>query len=53
MFADARFNSSSSQDNKRDDDGAKQMFFGGEKFLAGISGDSNVSVSVSNMICQL
>ncbi|EMS54211.1 hypothetical protein TRIUR3_31851 [Triticum urartu] len=33
--------SSTSQDNMRDDDGAKQMFLGGEKFLAGISGDSN------------
>ena len=43
MFTDARFNSSSSQDNKRDDDGAKQMIFGGERFLEGISGEANVS----------
>lgn len=43
MFTDARFNSSSSQDNKRDDDGAKRMFFGGERFLEGISGEANVS----------
>jgi len=42
MFTDARFNSSSSQDNKRDDDGAKRMFFGGERFLEGISGEANV-----------
>lgn len=51
MFADARFNSSSSQDNKRDDDGAKRMFFGGERFLEGISGEANVSIW--NVICQL
>ncbi|CAO2043828.1 unnamed protein product [Urochloa humidicola] len=44
MFADARFNSSSSQDNKRDDDGAKRMFFGGERFLEGISGEANITV---------
>jgi len=43
MFTDAKFNSSSSQDNKRDDDGAKRMFFGGERFLEGISGEANVS----------
>lgn len=42
MFTDARFNSSSNQDNKRDDDGAKRMFFGGERFLEGISGEANV-----------
>lgn len=43
MFTDARFNSSSSEDGKRDDDGAKRMFFGGERFLEGISGEANVS----------
>jgi len=43
MFTDAKFNSSSSQDNKRDDDGAKRMFFGGERFLEVISGEANVS----------
>ncbi|XP_062226843.1 uncharacterized protein LOC133925045 isoform X2 [Phragmites australis] len=44
MFTDARFNSSSSQDNKRDNDGAKRMFFGGERFLEGISGEANITV---------
>lgn len=43
MFTDSRFNSSSSKDNKRDDDGAKRLFFGGERFLEGISGEANVS----------
>jgi hypothetical protein len=33
----------SSEDNKRDDDGAKRMFFGGERFLEGISREANVS----------
>ncbi|KAL6844544.1 hypothetical protein ACP4OV_026217 [Aristida adscensionis] len=44
MFMDARFNSSSSQNDKRDDDGAKRMFFGGERFLEGISGEANITV---------
>uniref|UniRef100_A0A0D3G0P7 Uncharacterized protein n=1 Tax=Oryza barthii TaxID=65489 RepID=A0A0D3G0P7_9ORYZ len=44
MFTDARFNSSSSEDGKRDDDGAKRMFFGGERFLEGISGEANITV---------
>lgn len=43
MFTDARFNSSSSKDNRKDDDGAKRLFFGGERFLEGISGEANVS----------
>ncbi|CAN6277009.1 unnamed protein product [Urochloa humidicola] len=44
MFTDARFNSSSGQDSKRDDDGAKRTFFGGERFLEGISGEANITV---------
>ncbi|XP_015692239.1 uncharacterized protein LOC102699586 isoform X2 [Oryza brachyantha] len=44
MFTDARFNSSGSEDDKRDDDGAKRMFFGGERFLEGISGEANITV---------
>lgn len=55
MFTDARFNTSSSQDNKRDDDGAKRMFFGGERFLEGISGEANVSALsfiYYNMLCK-
>lgn len=51
MFTDARFNSSSSQDNKRDDDGAKRMFFGGERFLEGISGEANVSALSFRTCC--
>jgi len=51
MFTDARFNSSSSQDNKRDDDGAKRMFFGGERFLEGIAGEANVSALSLGTFC--
>ena len=51
MFTDARFNSSSSQDNKRDDDGAKRMFFGGERFLEGISGEANVRALSLGTFC--
>lgn len=28
--------------NGRDDDGAKRVFFGGERFIEGISGQANV-----------
>ncbi|OAY74949.1 UHRF1-binding protein 1 [Ananas comosus] len=44
MFTDARFNSSSSKDNRKDDDGAKRLFFGGERFLEGISGEANITL---------
>ncbi|KAL5227720.1 hypothetical protein ABZP36_015985 [Zizania latifolia] len=54
MFTGARFNSSSSQDNKRDDDGAKRMFFGGERFLEGISREANVNAFVFwNILLEL
>jgi hypothetical protein len=43
MFTDALFNASISG-NGRDDDGAKRMFFGGERFLEGISGEAKVSI---------
>lgn len=42
MFMDARMASSSNQGNKRDADGAKRLFFGGERFLEGISGEAHV-----------
>ncbi|KAF3325649.1 UHRF1-binding protein 1-like protein [Carex littledalei] len=43
MFTDALFNSSNGG-NGRDDDGAKRMFFGGERFLEGISGEAKITV---------
>lgn len=39
MFMDVRVQEGS---NKRDDDGAKRSFFGGERFLEGISGQAYV-----------
>ncbi|WOL12184.1 hypothetical protein Cni_G20949 [Canna indica] len=44
MFMDARVASSSNQGDKRDDDGAKRLFFGGERFLEGISGEAYITV---------
>lgn len=43
MFTDA--NLARSEDaNLRDDDGAKRVFFGGERFLEGISGEAYVNI---------
>jgi len=39
MFTDSR---AQEGPNKRDDDGAKRVFFGGERFLEGISGQAYV-----------
>ncbi|XP_020277117.1 uncharacterized protein LOC109851412 isoform X2 [Asparagus officinalis] len=44
MFTDAHLTSSSDVSNKRDDDGAKRMFFGGERFLEGISGQAYITL---------
>lgn len=40
MFMDANF--SQERGSQRDDDGAKRVFFGGERFLEGISGQAYV-----------
>lgn len=44
MFADVRFASSREGSNKKDDDGAKRVFFGGERFIEGISGQAYITV---------
>lgn len=44
MFMDARVQEGAS---KRDDDGANRLFFGGERFLEGISGQAYVSCHLS------
>ncbi|XP_011620325.1 uncharacterized protein LOC18425873 [Amborella trichopoda] len=44
MFADERLTSSNSRDTSRDDDGAKRLFFGGERFLDSISGQAYITV---------
>ncbi|KAK1261228.1 hypothetical protein QJS04_geneDACA019089 [Acorus gramineus] len=45
MFTDARLTCSDNGENRRDDDGAKRLFFGGERFLEGISGQAHATVS--------
>lgn len=42
MFADVTFGRSEEGSNLRDDDGAKRVFFGGERFVEGISGEAYV-----------
>ncbi|KAJ6807107.1 uncharacterized protein M6B38_173470 [Iris pallida] len=44
MFTDSRLTSSSNGASRRDDDGAKRLFFGGERFLEGISGQAYITV---------
>lgn len=42
MFADASVASSHEGANQRDEDGAKRAFFGGERFIEGISAQAYV-----------
>lgn len=42
MFADASLACAQEGAPQRDDDGAKRVFFGGERFLEGISGEAYV-----------
>ncbi|XP_077243494.1 amino-terminal region of chorein [Tasmannia lanceolata] len=44
MFTDAHLTLSENGKGKRDDDGAKRLFFGGECFLEGISGQAYITV---------
>ena len=44
MFMDGRIQEGA---NRRDDDGAKRVFFGGERFLEGISGQAYVNYYLS------
>ncbi|XP_068669040.1 uncharacterized protein [Aristolochia californica] len=44
MFTDAHLTCSGIGEKKRDDDGAKRVFFGGERFLEGISGEAYITV---------
>ncbi|XP_061341796.1 uncharacterized protein LOC133288116 isoform X1 [Gastrolobium bilobum] len=44
MFADAALGCSQEGSNLRDDDGAKRVFFGGERFIEGISGEAYITV---------
>lgn len=42
MFMDANIACTQKGGNQRDDDGAKRAFFGGERFIEGISGEAYV-----------
>ncbi|KAJ1441910.1 Vacuolar protein sorting-associated protein 13, N-terminal domain [Sesbania bispinosa] len=44
MFTDATLGRSQAGANLRDDDGAKRVFFGGERFIEGISGEAYITV---------
>ncbi|XP_027187635.1 uncharacterized protein [Cicer arietinum] len=44
MFADVTFGRSEEGSNLRDDDGAKRVFFGGERFVEGISGEAYITI---------
>ncbi|POO00472.1 UHRF1-binding protein 1-like [Trema orientale] len=44
MFMDANVACSQEGGNQRDDDGAKRAFFGGERFIEGISGEAYITV---------
>ncbi|KAL3850820.1 hypothetical protein ACJIZ3_012702 [Penstemon smallii] len=41
MFSDANFQEGSS---RKDEDGAKRVFFGGERFVEGISGEAHITI---------
>lgn len=42
MFMDSNLARAQEGGNHRDDDGAKRVFFGGERFIEGISGEAHV-----------
>lgn len=42
MFTEANLARAQEGANQRDDDGAKRVFFGGERFIEGISGEAYV-----------
>ncbi|XP_052301594.1 uncharacterized protein LOC7470926 isoform X3 [Populus trichocarpa] len=44
MFADASLACAQEGASRRDDDGAKRVFFGGERFLEGISGEAYITM---------
>ncbi|XP_073127595.1 uncharacterized protein [Henckelia pumila] len=44
MFSDAQFSNSMDESNRKDEDGAKRVFFGGERFIEGISGEAHITI---------
>ncbi|KAG4971903.1 hypothetical protein JHK82_037572 [Glycine max] len=44
MFTEAALGHSQEGSNFRDDDGAKRVFFGGERFIEGVSGEAYITI---------
>ncbi|KAG9159588.1 hypothetical protein Leryth_013568 [Lithospermum erythrorhizon] len=44
MFTDANFDGSAKGSSNKDEDGAKRVFFGGERFIEGISGEAHITI---------
>ncbi|KAL3508536.1 hypothetical protein ACH5RR_027937 [Cinchona calisaya] len=44
MFSDAHFACSEEGSRRKDEDGAKRIFFGGERFIEGISGEAHITI---------
>ncbi|KAI3466210.1 hypothetical protein Pfo_022873 [Paulownia fortunei] len=44
MFSDANFSNLQEGSNRKDEDGAKRVFFGGERFIEGISGEAYITI---------
>ncbi|XP_057791228.1 uncharacterized protein LOC131008361 isoform X2 [Salvia miltiorrhiza] len=53
MFADLNFLNSQEGTNKKDEDGAKRVFFGGERFIEGISGEAYITIQRTELNCPL
>lgn len=53
MFSDANLARSQVGSTQRDDDGAKRVFFGGERFLEGISGEAYITVQRTELNAPL
>ncbi|CAK9150289.1 unnamed protein product [Ilex paraguariensis] len=49
MFTEAHFASSLDGSNRKDDDGAKRVFFGGERFIEGISGEAYITIQRTDL----
>ncbi|KAM7495534.1 hypothetical protein LguiB_030143 [Lonicera macranthoides] len=44
MFTDAHFACSEAGSSRKDNDGAKRVFFGGERFIEGIAGEAYITI---------
>ncbi|KAL2496190.1 hypothetical protein Fot_39947 [Forsythia ovata] len=53
MFSDANFAYSQEGSSRKDEDGAKRVFFGGERFLEGISGEAYITIQRTELNCPL